>query len=652
MSNTVESFDNSNLDELSFTQGKRRSFNKPVTFMVSFVAVIWSAYQLYTVWLGSPDALIHRSVHLTFALTLVYILVPPSKKLMESKVFLAIDLIGVLASLAVGVYLFNNADALYNRVGLPILSDYIFGFIAIILVLEATRRVLGIALPIVAILLLLYALTGEHFPEVFAHPGNDLSDITSYLFLSLDGIYGVALGVSATLLVVFILLAYFLMASGAGKFFMDLSTALIGRVRGGPAKMAVISSGFFGSITGSPTANVVSTGAITIPLMKKLGYKPAFAGAVEAAASTGGQFMPPIMGATAFIMADTLGIPYSEVIIAALLPAILYYIALLIMVDLEAAKHNLMGLSKKELPPLVKVIKEGWFHGLPLILLLYLLLVVGYSPALSAFYAIGLLVVINLLNKKNRLSIKQYLLVLKQGAIGTMEIALACACAGIVIGSFSLTGLGPKLSTILLSLSNGNLFLLLLLTMIASIIMGMALPTIVSYMVLSVLVAPTLIEMGVTPIAAHMFVIFFGVMSYVTPPVAFAAYAGAALSGANPMKTSVISFRLAICSFILPFMFVYNPELLMEGSGINLVLAIISAIAGTVAISIAAQGYMYSSLKVWKRILLFAVGIMLVDSNYLTDIVSYLVFACVIAFEYQKSKKKHQLDPSINESIH
>jgi TRAP transporter 4TM/12TM fusion protein len=651
MSKVDESINDSNLDELSFTQGKRRQFNKHVSVIVSLIAITWSVYQLYTVYFGSPDVLIHRSIHLTFAMTLVYALVPPSKRVKESKVFLTIDSVLILASLATGIYIFNNADALYNRVGLPIFSDYIFGFIAILLVLEATRRVLGLALPIVALLLLVYALTGEHWPQAFAHPGNDLADITSYLFLSLDGIYGVAIGVSATLLVIFILLAYFLMATGAGKFFMDVSTALIGRVRGGPAKMAVVSSGFFGSITGSPTANVVSTGAITIPLMKRLGYKPAFAGAVEAAASTGGQFMPPIMGATAFIMADTLGIPYSQIVIAAAVPAILYYVALLIMVDLEASKNNLVGLSKKELPSFRKVIKEGWFHGLPLLLLLYLLLVVGYSPALSGFYSIVLLIVINLFNKKNRLSLKQFGKVLKQGAIGTMEIAMACACAGIVIGSFSLTGLGPKLSSILLSLSGGNLFLLLILTMIASLIMGMALPTIVSYMVLSVLVAPTLIEMGVDPIASHLFVIFFGVMSYVTPPIAFAAYAGAALSGSNPMKTSIISFRLAICSFILPFMFVYNPELLLQGSGFNLVLAIISALAGTIAISMAAQGYIFRPLQIWKRILLFATGILLVDSNVLTDIVSYVIFAAVLVFEYINTRKSQQFENHTEESI-
>ncbi|WP_106498352.1 TRAP transporter permease [Lentibacillus sp. Marseille-P4043] len=635
---------NENKDQqLSFTQGKRRQFDKPIAVIVSFIAIIWSAYQLYTVYFGPPDAIIHRSIHLTFALTLIFILVPPSVKVKSSKLFLVIDVMMALASLAVGVYIYSNADVLYTRVGLPIVSDYIFGFIALLLVLEATRRVLGVALPIVAICLLIYALTGDHWPQAFAHPGNDLADITSYLFLSLDGIYGVALGVSATLLVVFILLAYFLMATGAGEFFMDISNSLIGWVRGGPAKMSVISSGFFGSITGSPTANVVSTGTITIPLMKRLGYKPHFSGAVEAAASTGGQFMPPIMGATAFIMADTLGIPYSDVVIAAIVPAILYYLALLIMVDLEASKNNLKGIPKKELPSLKKVVKKGWFQGLPLLLLLYLLLILDYSPALSAFYSIALLVIINLFNKKNRLTLKQFFKVLEQGATGTMEIAIACACAGIIIGSFSLTGLGPRLSSILLELSQGSMFLLLIFTMIASIIMGMALPTIVSYMVLSVLVAPTLIEMGVLPIAAHMFVLFFGVVSYVTPPIAFAAYAGAALAGSNVMKTGITSSRLAICSFILPFMFVYNPELLLQGAGLSLILALLSAVVGVIAISMAAQGYIFQQLQLWKRLLLLISGIFLVQSNIYTDLVSYFIFAVITFNEYKIKTKKMEV---------
>lgn len=633
-------------NELSNSK-KRRTFNKPLTILVSLIAISWAVYQLVTVYTGYPEALIHRSIHLSFAMTLVYLIVPPSRKLRDSRLFFSIDVILVLASLSVGVYIYNNADILYLRVGLPIMSDYIFGFIALLLVLEATRRVMGLALPIVAIVLLVYALIGEHLPPLFAHPGNDLADITSFLFLSLEGIYGVAIGVSATLLVIFIIFAQFLTASGAGKFFMDISTAIVGWVRGGPAKMAVISSGFFGSITGSPAANVVSTGSVTIPLMRRLGYKPHFAGAVEATASTGGQFMPPVMGAAAFIMADTLGIPYSKVVLAALIPAILFYFAVLIMVDLEAAKNNLKGIPKKELPSFWKVLREGWVLSLPLFLLLYLLLVVDYSPTRAAFFAIIALMVINLLNKKNRLSIKQFFKVLKQGALATMDIAIACACAGIIIGSFALTGLGPRMSSILIELSQGHMLLLLVFTMIASIIMGMALPTIVTYMVLSILVAPTLIDMGVLPIAAHMFVLFFGVISYVTPPIAFAAYAGAALAEANPMKTAVTASKLAICSFILPYMFVYSPQLLLQGTDYTLVFALISAVVGVVAIAMATQGYIFQRIQIWKRLLILGSGLSLIYSGLVTDIIGYSVFLSIVLIEYVSYKKTVSKEESI-----
>lgn len=630
-------------NDASFSEGKRRQFNRVVTTIISTIAIFWSSYHLYTTFFGTPNALIHRSIHLTFALSLIFILIPPLKRFKNNRFALAIDTLIVLLSLSIGIYVYMNADYLVNRAGMPILSDYIFGFIAIILVLEATRRVMGIALPLVAISLLAYAYFGEHLPRVLSHPGNDLSDITSFIFLSLNGIYGIAIGISATLLVIFILLSYFLIASGAGKFFMDLATSLIGWVRGGPAKMAVISSGFFGSITGSPAANVVSTGAVTIPLMKSLGYKPRFAGGVEAAASTGGQFMPPVMGAAAFVMADTIGIPYSQVVIAAVIPAFLYFLALLVMVDLEAAKDKLVGIPRKHLEPLLKIIKEGWFHSIPLLLLIYLLLVVGYSPARSGLYAIAAIVIINLFNKKNRMKIKDYLKVLEKGAIGTMEIAIACACAGIIIGSFALTGLGPRISSILLEFSQGYMLPLLILTMIASIIMGMALPTIVTYMVLSVLVAPTLIEMGVVPIAAHMFVLFFGVVSFVTPPIAFAAFAGAAIAGSDPMKTAITSSRLAICSFILPFMFVYNPELLLVGTGLNLWLAILSALIGIISISMAVQGYIFKELNAIKRILLFVTGLILVQANVMTDLIGYVVFFTIVFLEFSRSKTQ-QID--------
>ncbi|MFV8827825.1 TRAP transporter permease [Alkalihalobacterium sp. APHAB7] len=641
----VNEFNDNELE--SFTTKKHRKFKGFLAFLVSTIAICWALFHLYTSYFGSIHVLIHRSIHLTLALTLVFILVPASIKFKESKWGFIIDLILALGSISIGIYVYFNADVLTNRAGLPIITDYIFGGLAILLILEATRRVFGWVLPVVAVFLLIYAYTGHHWPLMFSHAGNDLDQIISYLFLSLNGIYGVALGISATLIVIFIMLSYFLIASGAAKFFMDLATALIGWVRGGPAKMAVISSAFFGSITGSPAANVVSTGSVTIRMMKGLGYRPHFAGGVEAAASTGGQFMPPIMGATAFVMAEVMGVPYREVVIAAIIPAFLYFSALLIMVDIESVRNQLKGVAKKQLPSLIKVLKEGWFHALPLLLLLYLLVIVGYSPVRAGFFAIVSIIIINIFSKSNRFTVKRFLKILERSSYTTMEIAAACATAGIIMGTFSITGFGPRLSSILVDLSQGYLLPLLLMTMIASIIMGMALPTIITYMVLSVLVAPTLINMGIEPMAAHMFVLFFGVLSYVTPPIAFAAYAGAAIAGANPMKTAITSSKLAISAFILPFMFVYSPELLLIGEKKDIVLAIFSALIGITAISMAVQGFVFKQINIWKRLLLFSTGILLVYSNILTDILGYGLFTIIVLSEYiivQKSSNKLNIE--------
>ncbi|WP_200084880.1 TRAP transporter permease [Salicibibacter cibi] len=638
--------------ETSLSDGRRREFQGIVSLMITILAIIWPLYHLYTTYFGMPDTLIHRSIHLTFALTLIFILLPPSKKLKKSRLFLRLDMVLVVMSVIVGLYIIQNAEVFIERAGLPILADYIYGSIGIVLVIEATRRVLGLALPIVAVVFLVYAYTGEYWPLIFSHAGNDHGQIISSLFLSLDGIFGVALGVSSTILIIFILMAYFLMATGSGNFFMNLAMALIGWVRGGPAKMAVVSSGLFGSITGSAAANVVSTGAITIPMMKRLGYSPKVAGAVEATASTGAQLVPPIMGAAAFVMAETLGIPYSQVVIAAIVPAILFFISLLIMVDLEAAKKNLAGVPRKEAPSFIKTIREGWFHALPLLLLFYLLLVVDYSPARAGFFAIVLAIVINIINKKNRLSIKQFFKVLEKGAIGTMEIAIACACAGIIIGSFALTGLGPRMSSILIELSQGYLLPLLILAMIAAIIMGMSLPTIVIYMVLAVLVAPTLVDLGVIPIAAHLFVFYFGVLSAIVPPVAFAAFYGAGIAGSDPMKTSFTAFRLSTCALIIPFMFVYQPSLLTIGSTSEILLSIVTAVIGIASITIGIQGYIFSKITTWKRLLVFACGILLIDANFITSIIGIVLLALLILHEYRYNRQSQNKNENYNYSYH
>lgn len=611
-----------------------------MALFVSALAVIWTLYTIYSTIFGVLNVLVYRGIHLTFALALGFILFPPAKKLASNKVAYAIDIVLALTSVSLGIYVLNSASSFADRIGIPNQADFIFGAIAVVLILELTRRVVGKSMTIVATVFLVYALFGKHLPSFLAHPGVDVKMLTSTLLISLEGIFGVALGVSANLLLIFIVVAQFLVGTGTGQFIMDLSSSLIGWARGGPAKIAIISSGLFGSISGSAVANVLSTGAVTIPMMKKLGYKPHFAGAVEAAASTGGQIMPPVMGAAAFVMAEVLGVPYAKVCVSAALPAILYYIALLIMVDLEAAKTRLTGIPKENLVPVKKTLKEGWFYIIPLVILIYLIMT-GSSPQRAGVITIAASIIINLLNWKNRLSIKQYLDLLKEGSLGCILIAMACATAGIIMGCVNLTGLGPNFSGVLVSLASGNQLALLLLTMVSSIILGMALPTLICYMILAVLIAPALVSMGVEPMAAHLFVLYFGVVSFVTPPVALAAYAGAAIANSNAMKTGWAAAKIATSMFVLPFMFVYNPELiLINGIGLGTLPIIVTSVIGITAICMAIQGYIFTPIKNWLiRLILFVGGLSLIYPGIYTDLFGITCFVLIVITNYRFKKR-------------
>lgn len=633
------SMDEKNM-EIPSEEGNRRNLVGRVALLVSMLAITWTLYTIYSIISGVLDVLVYRAIHLTFALVLGFILFPASKKLMKNRTAYAIDIILALLSVSLGIYVINSADGFADRIGIPNQADYLFGTIAVLLILELTRRVVGKSMAIVAIVFLMYALLGNHLPSFIAHPGVDPEMLTSTLLISLEGIFGVALGVSANLLLIYIVVAEFLVHTGTGQFIMDFSSSLIGWARGGPAKIAIISSGLFGSISGSAVANVLATGAVTIPMMKNLGYKSHFAAAVEAAASTGGQIMPPVMGAAAFVMAEVLGVPYAQVCISAALPAILYYVALLIMVDLEAAKTNLTGIPKEQLIPVKKTLKEGWFYLIPLIVLIYLIMT-GNSPQKAGVITIAASIIINILNKKNRLSLKQYLNMLKEGSIGCILIAMACATAGIIMGCVNLTGLGPSFSGMLVSLALGNQLALLILTMVASLILGMALPTLICYMILAVLIAPALVSMGVQPMAAHLFVLYFGVVSFVTPPVALAAYAGAAIANADAMKTGWTALKLATCMFVLPFMFVYNPELiLINGLTWSIMPIIVTSLIGTTAICMSIQGYIFTPIKKWwLRLMLFLAGLSLIYPGIVTDLIGLTCFALIVVSDYKFKKR-------------
>jgi TRAP transporter 4TM/12TM fusion protein len=549
------------------------------------------------------------------------------------------DIIIAILGVVVSLYLVVFYNDLAVRAGLPTILDLIMGGMTIILVLEATRRVVGSALPIVVIVFLLYSYFGQIMPGFFAHRGYSLERIIEHLYSGTEGIFGIPLGVSAS----FILFGAVLNKTGMGKFFIDVAMALAGHTTGGPAKVAVIASGFMGSINGSSVANTVTTGSFTIPLMKSIGYRKDFAGAVEAAASTGGQILPPVMGAAAFVMAEFLGIPYIRIAAAAAIPAVIYYIAVGTMVHLEACKYGLKGLPKERLPKLGKVVKARGHLIIPIIGLVYLL-VRGYTPLFSAFWAIVLSLAISMVKAETRLNFKRLCEAFEDGAKMALGVAAACACAGMVVGAVTLTGLGLKIANGLVMLGRGNLMLTLFFTMIASILLGMGLPTTAKYIILSIMAAPALVDLGVQPLAAHLFILYFGVIADLTPPVAVAAYAGAGISGGNSMKTGFIAVRLAVAGFMIPYLFALDPGLLFINSTIgHTLLLIVTALAGVLALGAAAGGYLLDHTKIYERVILMISALALLAPGLLTDSVGIVLLSGVIILQKMRISKKVEL---------
>lgn len=607
--------------------------------IVSLVAVSFALFHIYTGAFRAMVAYEQRGIHLTFALVLTFLIYPASGK-GRKKGLSWIDIcLAVLAVLA-GGYLFIEADAITMRMGIPTPLDLVVGGVLVLLVLEGTRRVIGIAIPIIAGVFLLYAYFGYLAPVAIAHQGYSIERIISQMSLATEGIYGVPLGASATFVILFVIFAAFLSESGAGQFFLDLSMALFGRFRGGPAKVSVMSSSLFGTVSGSAVANVMVDGWLTIPLMKRTGFKPHVAGAIEAVTSTGGQIMPPVMGAAAFIMAEILGMPYIKICVAAALPAILYYIALYFMIDFEALKSGLKGLPPAGLPRAKKVFANGFFYLIPVAVLIYFLSVLMYTPLKSAVYSMGSTILVSFFKKTTRMNLIKILKTLERGALNSLEVAMACASAGIIVGVFNLTGLGMHLSTMLVDLSHGSLFALLVFAMISSLILGMGLPTSACYIILAVLVAPAMVKMGVLPIAAHMFVFYFGCISAVTPPVALAAYAAAGLANAPPAKTGYVASKLAMAGFILPYMFVYGPELLMVGKVSNIIWATVTSILGVFLLAASIQGYLLRKANLFERAVLFTAALLLIKPGLWTDLLGLAGFLLVLGVQLARGSQK------------
>lgn len=603
-----------------------------------------AAYHLYSAYFGSFDALRHRSLHTGVIAALVFILYPAFFKRKKDKVSL-FDILWMIAALSTAAYMFIDYEGIAIRMSvyMPNSFDILFGFILILVVIEGGRRVAGPALTILSVLFLAYAFFGQYAPEMFRHSGKDIEDIVTYMYLSTEGIFGIAISVSASYIILFILFGAFLNASGMGKFFTDISMGLAGHTSGGPAKVSVISSGLLGSINGSALANVVTTGAFTIPLMKRVGYKPEFSGAVEATASVGGQILPPVMGATAFIMAETLGMPYNQIALAAILPALLYYLGIIFIVHFRAKKLGLNGMSKEELPSVMETMKKGGHLLIPIIVLVGLL-IAGKTPLFAAFFAIILAVIVSWFNKETRMGPKKIIKAMEDGVRSSLGVAMSCAIVGIIVGVSTLTGLGPKLTQSILVLGQGEIFLTLILTMVACIVMGMGLPSIPTYIITATMAAPALLELGIAPFLTHMFVFYFGILANVTPPVALAAFAGAGIAGGNPTKTGFEALRLALSGFIIPFIFVLSPELLMQDvSGpFEVILVTFTSVLGILALSAALERYFITDMNLPVSLLSLAGSITLIVPGTITDIVGIVLLSGVILYQFSKKAKQAQ----------
>lgn len=633
--NSEENFDvNAIVEELMH---KTRDYKGIMAKVITIIAVSASVFHLYTAYRGAFFALTQRSIHWIFMSVLIFLLYPANKK--ESvKNLKFYDVILALLSIAGGLYILIDMENIFNRAGAATRLDVIFGVIMVLLVLEATRRVIGWILPAVAIVAIAYAYFGPYMPGLLKHRGYSLTRIFPYQFLTTEGIYGIPLGVSATFVYLFILFGAFLEKTGAGRFFIDLALAMTGSSQGGPAKASIVSSSLFGTVSGSSVANVVGTGTFTIPLMKSIGYEPHFSGAVEAAASTGGQIMPPIMGAAAFIMAENLGISYGTVAAAAAIPALLYYVSLFGQVHFRAGRLGLSGIPKDQLPDIKKTFRRGWHLLLPLIVLIGSL-IRGYSPMKGVFWTIVITVILSFVKKETRMTPIKFVETLEAGAKTAVEVAAASACAGIIVGVITMTGLGLKLAGLVIIWSGGNLPLALIFTMIASIILGLGLPTTAKYIILATLAAPALIELSVPPIAAHIFILYFGVIADITPPVALASYAAAGVARADPMKTGFAALRVGLAAFIIPFIFVYHPSLLLIGTVGEIITASVTSVIGAISLAAGLQGWFITKTKNWERILFLIMAFLLIKPGVMTDLIGIGGLITITLVQLKEKKK-------------
>jgi TRAP transporter 4TM/12TM fusion protein len=595
------------------------------------LAVAWSAFQLYTAATGLFDLLIQLPIHVAFAVALGFLTPasdtgdPPAWRRLS-------DPAAALLALACGAYYVVNNARLISRmpfVDEPRSLDVVVGVLFILLLLETARRHIGPALVIMAVLFAAYAFVGPALPGFLSHGGVPFTRLVDQQVLTVEGIFGVPTLVSATFIYLFVVFGAVMARGGLLRFFTDFALAVAGATRGGAGKVAVIASGLFGTVNGSAIANAVTTGSFTIPLMLRAGYRPAFAAGVEATASMGGQLIPPVMGAAAFIMAETLGVPYSTIAFAAIIPGILYFVAVGVMVHFEAARQGLPVLARADLPRLTTVLARDAHLMIGPALLLYLL-VQGRSPLFAGFWALIAAVLMSAVRTDTRLGLRDVAGVLVDGARNAMPVALACAVVGIVVGVVSVTGLGLKLASGIVGIAGGNLFVTLVLTMIAALVLGTGLPTSATYIITSIMAAPALIQLGVPKLVAHMFVFYFGILADLTPPTAISTYATSSIAGADVWRTQWLAMMLALSGFVIPFSFAYDPALLMiNATPLQVVWRTVAATVGIVMLGTGLIGYLRRATSTWQRAVLLVGAVLLIFPGALSDVLGLACLALV-----------------------
>jgi len=611
MTKLKREFNLEDADELSKTRKLGNSFWGNV---IKVASITLSLFHLYTAGFGSLPLIQQRSFHLAFVLFILFLLFPITKKSSRKKMNI-IDPILALTALLANFYVFYRYDLIAANSGILTTLDLIVGGILIVLVIEAIRRASGEALPYMMIGCLIYAYFGRYFPGFLQHYGLSVRRIIQYMVWSTEGIYGITLGVSATFLFLFILFGAVLEKTGLAAIINDLALAIAGRSRGGPAKVAIVASAALGTISGSAVANVATTGVFTIPMMKKMGYAPPFAATVEAVASTGGMIMPPIMGAAAFIMAEFLGVPYVKIMTAAIIPALLYYFSIWVVVDLEAQRLNLKGICKADMPNVWKIMKEKGYMLLPIAVLIYFLMT-GSTTLRAAFYSIISAIVLSYLRADTRMTPKRFLETLENAGQVAIPVASICAVSGIMIGVFGATGLGLVLGDGLLTMAGGNYYATVILIAIASLFLGLGLPSTACYIIVSTLAAPALIKFGIDGIPAHLFAFYFGVLSVISPPIATASFTAAGIAGSDPNLTGWMAFKYAIPAFLIPFIFISSPEMLLINTNIWQVAIILgTALIGVYALAAATTGYLFGNLKMPVRIILGVGGAFMMTTS-------------------------------------